>query len=456
MSSPEMQHLPPGTLLDAGHYRIARHIGAGDFGQTYLAENTKMGVRGIYVVIKEFFIRDEMFRQPGTTFVEVTNNSKLDEMRKMRRKFIREAQRIYSLNHPGIVRILDIISDENNTSYYVMDYVGDHSLADLLEERGALPEDEAVNYTEQVLKALRKVHANRMLHLDVRPSNIMLNEEGRTVLTNFGTSKVVEPQQEGLSTSMAYTPGYAPVEQVSGDVHNIDPRTDIYSVGATLYTLLTNKRPPEPMSILKHRENAFDFPASVSESMRQAVYAMMDYLSDKRPSTADEALKLLSHPSKSTYKNSFEGGNWYNNMFEEPSTDRDGNSFWEDIKPNATHPVAQTAEIVESKSANTIDDTEIGIHLHNTQNQVEATNINGSNQIRYKAEEPNETKNTQSQHKRVIIIAALAGLIIVIVSMLLYRSCSEDSEPIYYDLDENYHTPTDTAETGSYNDATIS
>ncbi|MBQ7634119.1 MAG: protein kinase [Bacteroidaceae bacterium] len=337
----DSSNLKPGTRLGAERqYLILEYIGGGGFGKTYLARNTKFGEHGPRLVIKEFFVRDHMHRLPGTSSVVVSNSTKLEDMRKFRAKFIREAQRIYTLNHPGIVRVTDIIYDENNTSYYVMDFVGSRSLSGLLRERGALPEAEAVRYTVQVLEALRVVHANRMLHLDVKPGNIMLNSSGQAVLIDFGASKVEQPQGNLSTTPMAYTRGFAPPEQVSGTLKYIDPRADIYAVGATLYNLLVAQRPPEPMDVLMKKEAAFVFPLSVSAGVRQAVLRMMSYSSADRPAAVDEALALLqpgsAEPDKVLEAVSVSDGDedWYKDVFEVTPTDEKVlEGMWEEPEP---------------------------------------------------------------------------------------------------------------------------
>ena len=286
--------LHPGTRLGAERqYLILKPLGNGGFGKTYLARNTKFGDGGPQLVIKEFFMLREMHRDEHSSRALVSNPLNQAAVNDFRAKFIREAQRIYQLSHPGIVRVTDIIYDENDTSYYVMDYVGSQSLNDLLDQRGVLPEAEAVDYVCQVLEALRVVHANRMLHLDVKPSNIMLNAQGRVVLIDFGASKIENFKGKISSTPMALSRGFASPEQISGSLKHIDPRADIYAVGATLYNLLTSNVVRDPMDLLQDKDAAFVFPLSVSEPVRRAVVLMMAYHSSDRPATVDEALALL-------------------------------------------------------------------------------------------------------------------------------------------------------------------
>ena len=286
--------LHPGTRLGAERqYLILKPLGNGGFGKTYLARNTKFGDGGPQLVIKEFFMLRKMHRDEHSSRALVSNPINQATVNEFRAKFIREAQRIYQLSHPGIVRVTDIINDENDTSYYVMDYVGSQSLNDLLKQRGVLPEAEAVDYVCQVLEALRVVHANRMLHLDVKPSNIMLNAQGRVVLIDFGASKIENFKGKISSTPMALSRGFASPEQISGSLKHIDPRADIYAVGATLYNLLTSNVVRDPMDLLQDKDAAFVFPLSVSEHVRRAVVRMMAYNSSDRPATVDEALALL-------------------------------------------------------------------------------------------------------------------------------------------------------------------
>lgn len=420
--------LHPGTRLGAERqYLILKPLGNGGFGKTYLARNTKFGDGGPQLVIKEFFMLREMHRDEHSSRALVSNPINQATVNDFRAKFIREAQRIYQLSHPGIVRVTDIIYDENDTSYYVMDYVGGQSLNDLLEQRGVLPEAEAVDYVCQVLEALRVVHANRMLHLDVKPNNIMLNAQGRVVLIDFGASKIENFKGKISSTPMALSRGYASPEQISGSLKHIDPRADIYAVGATLYNLLTSNVVRDPMDLLQDKDAAFVFPLSVSEPVRRAVVRMMAYNSSDRPATVDEALALL-RPTSVKHEAPVEAptlpnsGNWYTDMFEAPSGDALSADWLKNLKlpSQAEHggkPVEELEEFHAKKKA----------PEPRAPNDIPDTDHESKPFEKPKPEpQPQAARPKKSRGNLVLNLSLLAGMVLVMGTILGIHQCKSN------------------------------
>ena len=146
--------LTNGTLLQGGKYRIIRHIGSGGFGCTYEAEHTMLCHR---VAIKEFFVKDFCNRDASTGRVTIATDNKKERIKKLHSKFIDEAKAIFSMNHPGIVRVTDIF-EENETAYYVMEYIDGCSLGEVLEKRGVFTEEEATRIIRAAAEALAHVH----------------------------------------------------------------------------------------------------------------------------------------------------------------------------------------------------------------------------------------------------------------------------------------------------------
>ena len=218
-------------MLRGDTYRIVRFIAAGGFGCTYEAEHVLLEKR---VAIKEFFMQDYCNREDYTNRVTVGTKSMYELVDKYKRKFIGEAKALSGLEHEGIVRVSDVF-EENGTAYFVMDYVDGQPLSGLC-KNGPLPEKHALFYIRQVCEALAYVHDHNRLHLDIKPGNIMVKSDGRTVLIDFGASKQYEPTTGENNSSMpGLTPGYAPLEQTQGDVRQFFPATDIDALGATLY-----------------------------------------------------------------------------------------------------------------------------------------------------------------------------------------------------------------------------
>ena len=281
--------LLPGTLLCGGRYRIVRFLSSGGFGKTYEAEHVLLHKR---IAVKEFFPRDMCNRDKVTSHVTVGTESKRKLVEKLHEKFVQEAQAVAQFGHPGIVKVSDVF-EENGTAYYVMDYIEGGSLRDKVKSVGHLSEADAVRYIRQVCDALAYVHSLNRLHLDIKPGNIMVGLDGHAILIDFGSSKQYdEVSGENTSTLLGYTAGYAPPEQTAQVIRTFYPATDIYSVGATLYNLLTGKVPVESSS-RSSGEELDPLPANISAGTRAAIEAAMRLNKQKRPQSVSEFLVLL-------------------------------------------------------------------------------------------------------------------------------------------------------------------
>ena len=282
-------HLPEGTLLQGGKYRIVRFIGSGGFGCTYEAEHTELKEK---VAIKEFFVKDFCNRDGETSRITVGTESKRPLVTKLLMKFKDEARSLYRLRHPGIVRVSDVF-EENGTAYYVMDYIEGHSLQDVVKAEGRLTEDRSLKYIREVSEALSYVHSHNRLHLDIKPGNIMIDGNDHAILIDFGASKQYdEASGENTSTLMGRTPGYAPPEQMSNKVGKFLPATDIYALGATLYKCLSGETPPDSTDLISGEE-LVPLPSSVHDSTRRAVSAAMELNKGRRPQSVNEFLAIL-------------------------------------------------------------------------------------------------------------------------------------------------------------------
>ncbi|MBR1838114.1 MAG: SUMF1/EgtB/PvdO family nonheme iron enzyme, partial [Bacteroidaceae bacterium] len=297
--------LPVGTYL-ARRYRIVAPISRGGFGFTYKAIDTKMvdetSQESDYVVIKEFFQQNVNVRNTSTMRVAVNNSNDFEVNSKLRKGFIREARRMYKLRHPNIVRVSDFIEDENGTSYYIMDYVEGEPLSSFIRNHGALSEDFALKLIRQLLDALSYVHQqHHLLHLDIKPSNLMFDGHDHIVLIDFGASKIIvtDPNDVNHSTILSHTKGYAPIEQNSQSLHLLEPRTDLYAVGATLYHMLTGVRPPECSEISQFDKPSSAFalkaplPPSVSARTVTLINRLMAFRIVDRPANAQTVLNYL-------------------------------------------------------------------------------------------------------------------------------------------------------------------
>ena len=290
-----MSQLKIGALLQGGKYKIEKVLGQGGFGITYQATQELFDRK---VCIKEFFLKQYCERDKATSHVTLGTQSSREIVERFMQKFLKEAKTIYNLKHPNIIHIHDIFK-ENNTAYYVMDYIDGENLNDMVKSRGALPEAEAVAYVKQVAMALDFVHQRKVNHLDVKPANIMVSRsDNRAILIDFGVSKQYDAQGEQTSTTpVAISHGYAPIEQYKqGGVSTFSPQTDIYALGATLYKLLTGETPPQAMDLIK--EKLPPLPSIISKPVVEAIKKAMQVRQADRPSSISDFLEILQTKEK--------------------------------------------------------------------------------------------------------------------------------------------------------------
>lgn len=303
-----MQNLQPNTTLLGGKYRIERVLGQGGFGITYLAVQTSLNR---YVAIKELFIggSGQAINDRRGNLVVVTNSANQQSFNQQREKFKKEASRLANLKHPNLVKVHELF-EENGTAYYVMDYIDGESLRTKINRGGKLSESLVLKYIKQILPALKVAHKQSIWHLDIKPENIMVDRNDNAYLIDFGASKHIE-RSGTLTTSLAlaYTPGYCAQELTdllnesedgfADALREIGPWTDIYSIGATMYNLLTDSIPPSSKKIERNGRNAFSFPSDVTSSTKDMVVKMMKPNRYDRPHNVKALLNSLN-PNKET------------------------------------------------------------------------------------------------------------------------------------------------------------
>jgi len=271
-----MQHLEANTQLQSGKYKIVSALGQGGFGITYLAIQSGLERK---VAIKEFFMKELCERDESTSHVTLGTQSSRATVERFREKFLKEARNLAKLNHHNIVRIIDVF-EENGTAYYVMEYAVNGSLADKVKNEGYLSEPVATRYIKQVAEALDYIHQQKMNHLDVKPANIMLNEKNESVLIDFGLSKQYDAitGNQTSTTPVGISDGYAPMEQYKpGGVGEFSPETDIYSLGATFFKLLTGITPPSASDVNEDGVPVDDLKAKgVSQAAIDAICQAME------------------------------------------------------------------------------------------------------------------------------------------------------------------------------------
>lgn len=294
------QGLKPGAMLHGGKYRIEKVLGKGSFGITYLAtakfpvqeELGMMMVEG-KVAIKEFFMSEVNFRKEDGNSIEGSEGS---VFLNYRNRFRKEAENLAKLSHPNIVNVSEVF-DENNTSYYAMEFLDGLNLDDFIKQKGNLNEQDAIAVIKEIGQALQYMHSMRILHLDIKPKNIMRRDDGKFYLIDFGLSKqFTENGEPESSTSIGLgTPGYSPLEQSEYKRDGTFPTTlDVYALAATLFKMLTGERPPEATVILNE-----GFPIDslrkkgVSENTSNAIMKGMYPIKRQRLQTVGDFLYTL-------------------------------------------------------------------------------------------------------------------------------------------------------------------
>jgi len=207
-------------------YRIVSLLGQGGMGAVYRAWDTRLNIP---VALKE------MIPQPG-----------LDPqtLAQLRQQFQQEAQILARLKHNYLVSVTDFFEERGN-AYLAMEFVKGENLAERIERDGALPEEQVAGWARQLLDALAYCHSQGIIHRDLKPQNVIITPGGQAVLVDFGLVKLWDPNDPRTKTAMRGmgTPEYAPPEQYSVRGQHTDPRSDIYSLGATLYHALTGQAP---------------------------------------------------------------------------------------------------------------------------------------------------------------------------------------------------------------------
>ena len=299
-----------GTILhgEAYDYKIMDVLGQGTFGITYKAKVEMRGALGrldsnMYVAVKEFFMKEVNGRENSSVTSGSTSNGGLFYY--YRDKFEREARNLSTLSHPNIVKVLEAFH-ANGTTYYSMEYIDGISLDKKIAQspQGRMPLTEAIETLKQIGAAIAFMHSRNMLHLDVKPGNVMMRKDGTAVLIDFGLSKQYTSDGEPESSTKvgAGTPGYAPIEQASyHEGKGFPTMMDVYALGGTLFKMLTGQRPPEASEILNE-----GFP---TDSLRQlfipgnivnSISKAMAPLKKDRWQTVDEFVKHLDEHGENT------------------------------------------------------------------------------------------------------------------------------------------------------------
>ena len=264
-----------GSLL-YNRYRIIEIIARGGMGAIYRATDESLGVQ---VALKENLITSE----------------------EALRQFRREATLLAGLRHPNLPRVTDHFEIENQGQYLVMDYIDGKDLRQQIADRGTIPEDEAIFIGAATCDALAYLHSQQppIIHRDIKPGNIKITSSGNIFLVDFGLAKIDRPGQSTTTGAQALTPGYSPPEQYG---KGTSPRSDIYSLGATLYAILTGKIPEDALARAVGSATLTpirNYVPNISENTAAVIEKAMAIVPENRYSTAEDFKNALLNTSSS-------------------------------------------------------------------------------------------------------------------------------------------------------------
>jgi len=268
-----------GSVLE-NRYRIEQLLGQGGMGAVYRAYDTRLQQA---VAIKENTVARPDISQ--------------EAIQASRRQFEQEALILARLRHPNLPRVSDHFVTDDGNQYLVMDFVEGQDLGQAIASQRTVPEAQAIAWIGQVCDALEYLHNQQppIIHRDVKPQNIRVTSKGQVFLVDFGIAKMDEASGQTMAGALSVTPGFSPPEQYARE--GTDARTDIYSLGATLYALLTGQIPPDSISLQsgdKHLVPPREMNAAISPHVQETVLKAMSPRRPDRPQSVAEFWCLLS------------------------------------------------------------------------------------------------------------------------------------------------------------------
>lgn len=223
-------------------YVVREVLGQGTFGITYLCDDAEHG--GV-VAVKEY-LPPFAARRSASTWLEPVSPAMREDYTRGLGRFIAECEHLRRCQHPNIVAVQDVF-ESNNTAYLVMAYAQGESLQSVLARRRRLSEGEVLGLLHPLLDALDTVHREGLVHRDIKPSNIFIRGDGAPLLLDFGSARPALESGSETVTNLV-SPGYAPIEQYTGNSEKQGPWTDIYGLGATLYRMVTGTIPVQAIA----------------------------------------------------------------------------------------------------------------------------------------------------------------------------------------------------------------
>ena len=264
-----------GEIL-GGRYEILKRIGSGGMADVYMAKDQKLNRKVAVKVLKPEYVDDEKFLK----------------------KFQTEAQAIASLMHPNIVNIYDV-GMEDGVNYIVMELAGGITLKEYIKKKGRLLPQETVDISLQIASALSHAHNHHIIHRDIKPQNILISDDGMIKVTDFGIAKAANANTVTSTATAIGSVHYISPEQAKGRF--CDEKSDIYSLGITMYEMVTGKVPFDHENgvtiALMHLQNEITPPSEITEgipdSLEKIILKCVMKKPEERYQTADELIEDL-------------------------------------------------------------------------------------------------------------------------------------------------------------------
>ncbi|MCL2650263.1 MAG: protein kinase [Candidatus Azobacteroides sp.] len=281
------RELSQGKTLYNGKYIIERVLGMGGFGITYYARHATLHN---YCAIKEFFINGSCVRNTQTSEIHLQGITE-GQYGHFKHEFIKEGQTLAEFDHPNIVKVIDIF-DENNTSYIVMPFIEGITLQQLVDNKGKLDYEMAVNYIGQISDAIGYIHERNILHRDIAPDNVIITPKNRIVLIDFGSAREFVHDKTQHHTTILKK-GYAPLEQYSANSRK-GSYSDIYALGAVFYFALTGQKPMDATErTMENMPEPKTLSASVPEDANRTIMKAMSLKPENRHQNINEFMNDL-------------------------------------------------------------------------------------------------------------------------------------------------------------------
>jgi serine/threonine protein kinase len=390
--------IAPDTLLQ-NRYLVVKQIGQGGMGAVYIATDQRFGST---VALKETFFNDPA----------------------MRKAFEREARLLNHLRHPALPRVSDHFTEEEG-QFLVMEYIAGDDLAEKLKERGgAFPLSEVLNWADQLLDALDYLHTQEpiVIHRDIKPQNLKLTPRNAIVLLDFGLAKGTPAVQMSKMTAtgsvFGYSRFYASLEQIQGA--GTDPRSDLYSLGATLYHLVTGVIPPDALTrataVLNGRPDplspANEVHEQVTPAVGQAINNAMAQNASQRPQTASamrEALREAARQGHSVARDTNAQPSPSTNLYEQETQ-----LIYAAASPaTATHDAANKTGAIKADEA-----TAAGSATSTGGASPSSTNANNPDSVVTKVASFKSIAQKSRQRRRAIGIAASAAVLVALAAVV--------------------------------------